>query len=99
MFFNTNEEESNARSIQPMERQSEDRKYARRPLDTPSHRIGRSGLAPDGAHFAEAHPRTGSESVLRNPGSRSGNDQQHVGQRDWRRSAGDQYGPVGYQQL
>jgi len=23
--------------------------------------------------------------VLRNPGSRSGNDQQHVGQRDWRR--------------
>ena len=42
-------------------------------------------------------PRTGSESVLRNPCSRSGNDQQHVGQRDWRRSAGDQHGPVGYQ--
>jgi hypothetical protein len=59
--------------------------------------LAAASLAPDSAHFAEAHPRTGSESVLRNPGSRSGNDQQHVGQRDWRRSTGDQHGPVGYQ--
>ncbi len=78
-----------------MESQSEDRKYARGPLDTPSHRIGSGSLAPDSSHFAKAHPRTGSKSVLRNPGSRSGNDQQHVGQRDWRRSTGDQHGLAG----
>src|SRR5258708_27905467 len=72
MFSSTSEEESNARSIQSMERQSEDRKYARGPLDTPSHRIGLSSLAPDGAHFAEEGPRAASEPVLRNPSSRSG---------------------------
>ena len=53
--------------------------------------------APDGAHFAEDGPGAASKSMLRNPCGRSGNDQQHVGQRDWWRPAGDQHGPVGYQ--
>src|ERR1700730_18216878 len=58
----------------PSHWENEDREYACGPLDTPPHGIGRSSLAPDGAHFAEEGPRAASESVLRNPCSRSGND-------------------------